>query len=553
MRVVSLLSTAAVLLCIGVAATVPTTAVPAPTAPATPIPTAPKSLVWEDLFAPPYQGLPEISMSIACVDPTLCFLPGGSNGAGFQLFSFNGQANGNLNPMNEPNMTLMIMSVEAAGTKAAPVGVFSGVGFGTVSESIQYLSKGTTWLPSTVPPALFSEVQSLRATHDGEHIIALGAGITGSVIMHSTDYGKSFTPIPFNVTLVNKNCTAAAYASMVDNVTWYVTLGNSPNNGNSNSNSQSAPASSSFGGAQFVRAESFTSSIVKNEDGTFGRVFHTALEGHKMRASQDEKCPGYTGQIAKTTDGGKTWKMLVAESSYTFAQIECTSATHCVAVGYGVVDGQTVSLIFLSTDGETFKQVYSIVSTQAESYGFQTVKFADAHEVWVGGSATIGQANYGALWYSKDGGKTWKQYADLQPNIVMIFDLSFAAGVGFAVAMTELKTATILRYKLQYFDGYFVQSNCALAGCNLCQNMTFPQGMCLPQQGGSVQAFCDNGQIVSQAYQTTSCVGSFNVTTMPINQCLNSTGGGFFENFCLSSTKSSKKQAVQKHANGMRH
>merc|ERR1719169_121977 len=104
MRVVSLLSTAAVLLCIGVAATVPTTAVPAPTVPATPIPTAPKSLVWEDLFAPPYQGLPEISMSIACVDPALCFLLGGSNGAGFQLFSFNGQVNGNLNPMIEPNM-----------------------------------------------------------------------------------------------------------------------------------------------------------------------------------------------------------------------------------------------------------------------------------------------------------------------------------------------------------------------------------------------------------------------------------------------------------------
>ena len=114
--------------------------------------TAANELIWKDLFTPPYQACPEIALGISCVAKDLCFIPGGSNGVGFGMYSFDGQTNGNLIMMNEPNMTLMIMTTAMGGTKANPVGAFGGVGLLTASKALQYLSNGTTWLPSTTPP-----------------------------------------------------------------------------------------------------------------------------------------------------------------------------------------------------------------------------------------------------------------------------------------------------------------------------------------------------------------------------------------------------------------
>jgi len=54
-------------------------------------------------------------------------------------------------------------------------------------------------------------------------------------------------------------------------------------------------------------------------------------------------------------------------------------------------------------------------------------------------------------------------------------------------------------------------------------------------QGGSVSATCGATAIEQKVYNTTSCVGPYTVVPMAINQCLNSTQGSFFENYCNTS------------------
>ena len=63
--------------------TAPPTPMP-PTPPPTPMPPAPPiSRQWIDLFQPPYQGVPSVTMAISCITVTECFVPGGSNNEGF--------------------------------------------------------------------------------------------------------------------------------------------------------------------------------------------------------------------------------------------------------------------------------------------------------------------------------------------------------------------------------------------------------------------------------------------------------------------------------------
>jgi photosystem II stability/assembly factor-like uncharacterized protein len=492
-------------------------------------------LVWKSLFAPPYSEVPEITMSIACISKSLCYVPGGSNGAGFGVFSFNGQTNGELIQMTEPNMTMMILAVAAGGTAAQPHAAFGGVGMLTISEALQYLSdNGTTWLPSTIPSEFVWETNSMSSTDDGQHIISLGSGVTGNSIMHSKDSGKSFNPIVVNVTALEPNCTMPGAIAMVNGSTWIMTMGGYPgehqHSSSHGSQSQgSASASSSFGG-RVNNALGRRSPFLKAHHDDNGRIIRSHSRKNVPEHTQPEHC-SFTGQILKTSDAGKTWTSMLNSTTYTLTQIDCISANHCVTIGYGVnAQNESLSVILTMMDGKTWNETAMLVNSP---YNFESVQFADAQEVWIGGGYETQQSSAGAFYYSMDGGATWQAYANQIPNLVTVFDMSFTKdGTGFAVGMTEFKTSTILRYDKQSFAGYFTQLTCPFAGCTLCEQVVFPQGMCLEAQGGSVSAFCSATAIEQHVYNTTSCVGPYDVVPMAINQCLNSTQGGFFENIC---------------------
>jgi hypothetical protein len=484
-------------------------------------------LVWKSLFAPPYSEVPQICMSLACISKNLCYVPGGSNGAGFGVFSFNGQTNGELIQMTEPNMTMMILTTAAGGTTAQPHAAFGGVGMLTISEALQYLSdNGTTWLPSTIPFQFAWATDSMAATDDGQHIIALGEGPGGNSIMHSKDSGKSFNPIAVTFPYLDPSCALPSFAAMVDGSTWFLTIGGYPGE-HQHSSSQ---GSSSLGDERTIKSMNRRSPFLKAHHDDNGHIHRSYSRKNVPEGDQADHC-GFTSQVLKTTDAGKTWTAMHNSTTYTLAQIDCISANHCVTVGYGKnAQNQSLSVILTMMDGKTWNETAMLVNSP---YNFESVQFADAQEVWIGGGYETQQSSAGAFYYSMDGGATWQAYANQIPNLVTVFDMSFTKdGTGFAVGMTEFKTSTILRYDKQSFAGYFTQLTCPFAGCTLCEQVVFPQGMCLEAQGGSVVAYCNATSIEQRVYNTTSCIGPYDVVPMAINQCLNSTQGGFFENIC---------------------
>jgi hypothetical protein len=492
------------------------------------------SYVWESMYAPPYTGCPEIALSIACVSKNLCYLPGGNNGEGFAVFKYDGGMNSMMQPMNEPNMTMMILTVAAGGTDAAPAAAFGGSGILTISDALQYLSNGNEWLPSSIPFEFVWMTQSMSATDDGQHIISLGQGTSATQIMYSANAGQSFTPQNVNIPPLEPECTAPMYAAMTDNQTWYIVLGGFPDE-NNNSNSNSLPVDESVDPVvKTLRRDSPFHSVHQTRNGKVNRHVKTPSQLRKVsKHHHDGPQCGYTGQIAKTTDGGKTWDIQFSSTNVTMGDIDCVSATHCVATAYGVNQfNESVSLVLTTTDGNTWQTTLNLVNSPLS---FQAVAFADSQEVWLGGGFEdqTSQSTAGVFYISNDGGMTWTQNGELIPDLVMIMDSDVVqGGIGFAGGMTAFKSSTILRYEKQSFAGYFNQAQCPFAGCSLlCQNVSFPQGMCMEVQGGSLIATCGENAIEQRIYQTTSCIGAYQTVPMPINTCINNSGW-LFENYC---------------------
>lgn len=513
-------------------------------------------LIWESLFPPPYTACPQIVIDLACIASDLCFIPGGSNGVGFGVFTFDGTPNGNLVPMAQPNQTAMILAITMGGTKALPVGTFGGAGGGLLDMTapLQFLANGTTWYASLIEDIEFLlETQCIVSTDDGQHVLVVGNGITGASLLHSEDGGELFEVIDANKLFPRpKNCTVPSYAVMVDAQTWYVTVGQFPQD-------RKDPNARDRDGNRVLRRKNVRLSVV--EDKVTKQLRYSAARVAPEATEEEQRlgdyvCVGYVAIIAKTTDGGKTFTVQYQNdnANFAFSQIDCASATHCVAVGTGnTLGAQTV--IFQTTDGgQTWTQVLSVPITAGTQQLLYAIEFQDAQHVWAAGSLDTQTSTAGLLYFSNDGGSTWSKYPYLQPDLYEIVDISFAGGVGYAAAMTEFKTATILKYANQPYYGYFTQAQCATSTCSfLCENITFPQGMCLTAQGGSVMAFCSPQGLEQRMYQTTSCVGSYNVTTQPVGQCLQGSGGTYFENFCDAGASSSSTRRTSIESFGRQH
>ena len=81
----------------------------------------------------------------------------------------------------------------------------------------------------------------------------------------------------------------------------------------------------------------------------------------------------------------------------------------------------------------------------------------------------------------------------------------------------------------------FEQKHCEDDECTEgCQSHTFPQGVCLRLSGGgSAIATCvPEGLTLKIFSSSTACTGSYTTNTMPVDQCLQSSSGGYFENIC---------------------
>lgn len=499
------------------------------------------SLCWADAL-PPGSNLPQIVLSMDCVDKDMCFIAGGSNGAGFGVFAYDGKIDGQVYQMQENNQSMITMGVVARGTSAAPIGVTAGVATFFTPQFPPfhyYQASSKIWQPSAAPFEFATACQSVSATKDGQTIVAVDGGSPSGFMVSSTG-GKTFTFV--NLTAAPapgmKNCSAPGMIAVADANTWYLLIGQSPE----------TPSSSSS-----AASSSFDASAEATISARRGKTVASMTTGPKRKVSVElnvgstvasgETCIGYSAQIVKTTNGGATWtsQVTLPNADFSFNDIDCVDATTCIAVG----SGDFFSNVYMMTDGTTWKQVFKVTGSNGTGIPlFNLVRFVNRSTIWIAGAFEIPsqQAQEGLFYFSKDGGKTFLAYPQLQPEVAAILALTFVDGDGFAAGVTTQQSSTVLKYADQPYYGYFEQVHCLTDSCNfLCESVLFPQGMCLQSSTGGLKAFCTPDNLEIKSYETTDCSGSFNTSTMPTGQCLNSTQGGplpFFENVCNAQYRS---------------
>ena len=521
----------------------PTTPAP-PTPPPTPAPPLPRG--WIDLFQPPYDQGPSIMMALSCLDASTCYIPGGSNGIGFDVYTFNGQPNGVFTPLNMPDAALMVMAIGMGGSASNPKGAVGGVGIG---NGIQYAVNATTFEPSAVAELIVT-LQDLRTSKNGMDVLAVDQANTPAVALFSADGGAIFEAKTINIAMP-ANCTSARYGAMPSTSTWYVTFGSWPN---SKSVQGGVSVSERVNLVRDVKGNvrrDVKKMLRSNEGGSWSSSSSASQSTSSSSGSGGYSI--YTAAIAKTTDGGNTWTSLISEATdFYFNAIDCISATKCVAVAEGFNEN-AAARVYFTEDGQNFREVFRLNSTSSTAYSLMSVRYASATEVWAAGSAEGELSSSGLIVVSKDGGKTWTIASENLANIGDITGLSFLEnGIGFATAVTIYQDSTILRYDpngpapgppTPAPPSYtFTQMVCSNSACSVgCQNVSLPTGQCLQVNGGgSAIVTCTTSALDEQVFQSSDCTGTSQSASMPLNQCLQDTSGNYLENFCSLSAGAKK-------------
>jgi photosystem II stability/assembly factor-like uncharacterized protein len=220
------------------------------------------------------------------------------------------------------------------------------------------------------------------------------------------------------------------YSSMPSANVIYHTAGQWP----SKSNSSSSPVSEMYELTSRLR-------VVRKLDNKYAYEV-----GAKSEVTNNDNTT-YTAELWKSTDGGKTWKNLIADKgNYYFNDIHCFDETHCVAVGEGFSDGSQApgARVFVTSDGETFKEAHRETS---EGASLMAAKMVSTTEHWAGGTTKAGGllAPLLAL-HSTDGGKN---YTNEHGSVIgqMITAMDFVSDKhGYATTVNALQISSLLQY-----------------------------------------------------------------------------------------------------------
>lgn len=170
--------------------------------------------------------------------------------------------------------------------------------------------------------------------------------------------------------------------------------------------------------------------------------------GPRMQTDKPNDNDTYTAELWKSSDGGKTWKNLIADQgSFYFNDIHCIDDTHCVAVGEGFANDGSKNpgaRVYVTTDGETFNESHVESTTGGES--LMAAKMLSTTEHWAGTTKTGGLIAPLLALHSTDGGNTYtNEHALVIGQMITAMDF-ISNQHGYATTVNALQVSSLLQY-----------------------------------------------------------------------------------------------------------
>mmetsp|Transcript_110234 Transcript_110234/g.321022 ORF Transcript_110234/g.321022 Transcript_110234/m.321022 type:complete len:387 (-) Transcript_110234:119-1279(-) len=234
----------------------------------------------------------------------------------------------------------------------------------------------------------------------------------GGVIM-STDKGATWNSYEID------GAQYARYGDFPSATTWYVTEGGWPTG---------------------AGAEAFAHAAPNLEE---GYELSANIRVGKQDNSNKKASTGYTANIWKTSDGGKTFEKVfssAATDSFYFNAISCGSETSCVAVAEGEVPDTKIIIpqsfaYHTENGGKTWKKVFDGGDAYKSLMGVKMVNELEGWMVPSGmkeNSTTVAVTDF---MYTSNGGATWELNQTLEDCISSYIDaadgLVMATCIGF--------------------------------------------------------------------------------------------------------------------------
>eukprot|EP00002_Diphylleia_rotans_P036659 TRINITY_DN8106_c0_g1_i1.p1 TRINITY_DN8106_c0_g1~~TRINITY_DN8106_c0_g1_i1.p1 ORF type:complete len:295 (+),score=60.60 TRINITY_DN8106_c0_g1_i1:544-1428(+) len=162
------------------------------------------------------------------------------------------------------------------------------------------------------------------------------------------------------------------------------------------------------------------------------------VKGMKSNPNGNVQNTDYRAVISKTTDGGRTWRVLVDESTdYYFQQISFVDENR----GWVLSDGAQVNRILATTDGGLSW------TTQYTTSGFLTsLEMVDENEGWAGGYARINPGGSALILRTTNGGRTWEPMPLGINGVVMRISVVDANNVWATVKDLTTSRSAVVRF-----------------------------------------------------------------------------------------------------------
>jgi len=313
-------------------------------------------------------------------------------------------------------------AVNSSGTIVMPTGFAALHGASSHVASVGLLSNEYSFDGNNFKPSVGGPVVSQSIKHEAGRFVVAGNNGACHSFEGALFLCGSKAPLKYKGT--------GRYVSSPSKDVIYLTAGQWPQ-------ASSPPAPGSISLASHLR--------VRHSDGWMKARFEPV---GVTAPTVEANASGYTAELWKSVDGGKTWKSLFSdEGSFYFNDISCFDDITCVAVGEGFgQDGSSSpgARVYVSTDGETF----SLKHQGEDGSSLMAAKMLSKAEHWAGGTTKAGGLVAPVLaLHSVDGGATWANDPSSSKVLgQMITAFDFVDGVGYATTVNALQISSLLKY-----------------------------------------------------------------------------------------------------------